>query len=106
MGEFSLEEVVEAYQEAYGELVNEIVKALVPVYPTLKLLAEGQPVSPEQVASAVKRPLDEVKRDLHKFEEFGFYGTDDQGNINNFFGLKVYETRHRLLMNGTQLFAG
>ena len=102
MGDFSREDVTEAWRE----LSIGFVEALARVYPTWSLLAEGYPVSPEQVATAVARPLDEVKRDLRKVEEFGFYGTDDDGNINNFFGLKVYKTRHRLLMNGTQLFAG
>ncbi len=98
------EEMVNASRDEFA--TEDRLQRLAAVFPTWRLLAEGHPVSPEQVASAVKRPLDEVKRDLGKVEEFGFYGTNDQGNINNFFGLKVYETTHRLLMNGTELYAG
>ena len=92
---------------ARDNFVNEdLLQRLAPVFPTWRLLAEGLPVSPQQVADAVNRPVDEVRDDLHGVEETGFFGRDEQGNIVNFFGLELSPTPHRMQIGGQKLFAG
>ena len=63
-------------------------------------------MSPDTVAKAVNRPVDEVRADLGRVEETGLFGYDAQGNVVDFFGLQLSPTRHRLDMDGQELFAG
>ena len=50
--------------------------------------------------------VEDVKDDLHRVEEVGFYGTDEQPNIVNFFGLELSPTPHGMQIGGRKLFAG
>ena len=100
----SREEMVTAAKANFA--TEDTLQRLAAVFPTWRLLAEGQPVSPEQVASAVDRPVEDVRSDLHRVEEIGFFGTDEQGNIVDFFGLQFSPTRHRLKIGEQELFAG
>ena len=53
------EQMVKAYRD---DLFNEdTLQRLAAVFPTWRLLAELQPVSPDTVAKAVNRPVDEVR---------------------------------------------
>ncbi len=99
-----LEDVVNAYRDT-GE-VEAFIGALAPVLPVWRLLAEGRPVSPERVAAAVGRPVGQVREDLRRVEETGFYGTDESGDIVNFFGLQLEPRNIRLDMGGRTLYAG
>ncbi len=98
------EEMLKAARDYF--VTEDALNRLAAVFPTWRLLAEGLPVSPQQVADAVNRPVDEVKDDLHRVEEIGFYGTDEQGNVVNFFGLELSPTPHRVQIGDQKLFAG
>ena len=98
------EEMVNAARDNFAN--EDMLQRLAAVFPTWRLLAEGQPVSPEQVAIAVDRPVDEVSNDLRRAEDIGFFGYDDDGNVVNFFGLHLSPTRHRLKIAEQELFAG
>ena len=97
------EETIKAFKEFITE---DLLETLASVFPTWRLLAEGRPVSPEQVANALNKPVDQVRNDLSRAEEIGFFGKDEQGNIVNFFGLSLNPTPHRLDIGGQELFAG
>ncbi len=98
------EELVNAARENFAN--EDLLQRLAAVFPTWKLLAEGQPVSPERIAKTLNRPVDEVRDDLGRVEEFGFFGYDEDSNIVNFFGLELDRTAHRLDIGGQELFAG
>ena len=87
-------------------VTEDLLQRLAALFPTWRLLAEGLPVSPQQVAEAVNRPVDEVRDDLRRVEETGFFGTDEQGNVVNFFGLELSSTPHRIHIGRQELFAG
>ena len=97
------EEMVNAVRDFFNE---DMFRRLAAVFPTWRLLAEGQPVSPDAVAKAVNKPVDEVRDDLARVEELGFFGYDEQGNVVNFFGLQLSPTAHRLDIRGLELYAG
>ena len=86
--------------------IEDLLPPMAAVFPTWRLLAEGLPVSPQWVADAVGRPLDEVTEDLLRIEETGSYGTNEKGNIVNFFGLELGQTPHRIVIDGQKLYAG
>ncbi len=98
------EEMVKAVRDNFFD--EDMLQRLAAVFPTWRLLAEGQPVSPEAIAKAVNRPVDEVRADLSRVEETGLFGYDEQGNVVDFFGLQLSPTRHRLDIDGQELFAG
>ena len=100
----SRQQMIEAWRESFA--TEELLQRLTAVFPTWRLLAEGLPVSPQQVADAVNRPVNEVRDDLHRAKEIGFFGTDEQGNIVNFFGFELSRTPHRMQIGGQKLFAG
>ena len=100
----SRQQMIEAWRQSFA--TEDMLNRMAAVFPTWRLLAEGLPVSPQQVADAVNRPVNEVKDDLHRVEETGFFGTDEQGNIVNFFGLELRPTPHRMQIGGQKLFAG
>ena len=98
------DEMVRATRE--NLFTEDLLQRLAAVFPTWRLLAEAKPVSPDTVASAVNRPIDQVRADLSRVEETGLFGYDEQGDVVDFFGLQLSPTRHRLDIDGQQLFAG
>ena len=98
------EEIVTAYRDNF--FTEDLLQRLAAVFPAWRLLAEGRPVSPQRVADAVNRPMDEVRDDLRRVKETGFYGTDAQGNIVDFFGLVLSPEPHRMQIGGQKLYAG
>ena len=97
-------EMVKAYRDNF--LNEDLLQRLAAVFPTWRLLAEGQPVSPDAIAKAVNRPVDDVKADLARVEETGLFGYDEQGNVVDFFGLQLSPSRHRIDIDGQELYAG
>ena len=95
--------MVKAVRDFFNE---DMFQRLAAVFPTWRLLAEGQPVSPKQVAGVLDRTVGEVRDDLARVEELGFFGYDEQGNVVNFFGLQLSPTAHRLDIDGQELYAG
>ncbi len=104
MDQLTLEDAVNAYRDTGG--LEAFIGAAAPVLLAWRLLAEGRPVSPERVAAAVCRPVGQVREDLRRVEETGFYGTDERGDVVNFFGLQFDPTNIRLDMGGRTLYAG
>ena len=100
----SRQQMIDGWRESFA--TEDLLQRLAAVFPTWRLLAEGLPVSPQQVADAVNRPVDEVRDDLHRVEEIGFFGTNEQGNIVDFFGLVLSPEPHRMQIGGQKLFAG
>ena len=98
------EEMVKAWRDDFFD--EDTLQRLAAVFPTWRLLAEGQPVSPDTIAKAVNRPVDEVRADLGRVGELGFFGYDRQGNVIDFFGLVLNPEPHRLDIDGQELFAG
>lgn len=102
--QLTLEDAINRYRDT--GVAEAWIGAVAPVFPVWRLLAEGRPVSPERVAAAVGRPVGDVREDLRRAEETGFYGTDERGDIVNFFGLLLEQTNIRLDMGGRTLYAG
>ncbi len=67
---------------------------------TMRLLAEGRPVSPGQIATALKMPPEEVTSAL---DNLGVV-RDQDGNIVEFSGLSLNPTPHRVRIGGKTLF--
>ena len=87
-------------------VTDELLGCLATVFPTWKLLAEGSPVSPNLLATTVGKELEEVEVDLEKVKRPGFITTDEDGNIDSFFGLHLNPTRHRIQIGDQSLYAG
>jgi alkylmercury lyase len=66
----------------------------------IQLLADGAPVTVEQLATAVHRSPDEVTEALHQFPEIVF---DEAGRVVGA-GLSLLPTPHRFEVNGRELF--
>lgn len=67
-----------------------------------RLLAKGRAVSPEDLASALARPVENIQRTLGQWPGV-FY--DDRGRVVGFCGLSVEEMKHCLEVNGTIVYA-
>ena len=98
------EEMVNAARDNFAN--EDLLRRLAAVFPTWRLLAEGQPVSPARIAGVIHKPVDRVRNDLNRVEELGFFSYDEQGNVVDFFGLQLSPTRHRLDIGGQELYAG
>lgn len=68
--------------------------------PIMRLLANGDPVSREQLATALNRPVDEVTKVLRQFEDVVF---DEDGRIVGA-GLSLLPTPYRFEVNGHRLY--
>jgi alkylmercury lyase len=102
-------------QSAFGEENRETVaRMFIEAFPGMdagdqelalalyRLLAEGQPVSPTNLAGALNRPVEDLEHTLNQWPAV-FY--DGQGCIIGFWGLSVRETKHRLEVNGSVIYA-
>ena len=58
-----------------------------------------------KIAQTLGKSLDDVRADLSKVEQSGYFG-DDDGNIINFFGLLLSPTAHSVLIEDRLLYAG
>ena len=72
--QLTLEYAISTYREPRG--ADEIVRALAPVFPVWRLLAQGRPVSPQRVTATVGRSLAVVRQALDRVEEIGYYDAD------------------------------
>jgi len=79
--------------------VGESFVEIVP--PTLSLLAEGKPASPEEIAAAAGKSPEEVRAALDRFPSAEW---DEQGRVVGL-GLTLRLTPHRLELEGRTLFA-
>lgn len=68
--------------------------------PLLRLLADGDPVTVEQLADAAGRPVDDVRRGLATVPDTEY---DDQGRIVGQ-GLTLRPTSHRFAVAGEELY--
>ncbi len=98
------EEMIKAWRDNFFN--EDMHQRLAAVFPTWRLLAEGRPVSPHTIAKAVDRLVDDVRPELGRVEELGFFGTDERGNVVDFFGLVLSPEPHCLDIDGQELYAG
>jgi alkylmercury lyase len=68
--------------------------------PLLRLLADGQPVSIEDLAEAAGRPVDDVRQTVASLPDVEL---DDEGRIVGY-GLTLRETPHRFEVDGKRLY--
>jgi alkylmercury lyase len=71
------------------------------VPPTVSLLAEGKPASPEEIAATAGKSPEEVRAALDRFPSAEL---DEQGRVVGL-GLTLHLTPHRLKLEGRTLFA-
>ncbi len=84
-----------------GKLSDALTSALPWIWqPLLRLLAQGQPVTIEQLASAAGRPGDEVRQVLAELPDTEY---DEQGRIVGY-GLSQRPTQHRFTVEGRELY--
>lgn len=69
--------------------------------PLLQMLAEGEPVTFEDIASATNKPVEEVRKVLQTLPSVEF---DEQGRVVGY-GLTLVPTPHRFEVDGKQLYA-
>ncbi len=100
----SIEEVGKAHEQDLS--ATGLLDALASLFPTWRLLAEGAPVPVTKIAQTLGKSLGDVRADLSKVEQSGYFGVDDDGNIINFFGLLLSPTAHSVLIEDRLLYAG
>ena len=107
MQEFTVEKVIEAWKSRFDDdsqskhsLLNESYSLTVVL---LKLLAEGRPVSVEQLAERSDLSADQIESIVKKYKECGGE-FDDQGNLVGA-ALTLNPTAHRFLTNSKELYA-
>lgn len=84
-----------------GKLSDTLTSALPWIWqPLLRLLAQGHPVTIEQLASATGRPADAVHQVLAELPDTEY---DEQGRIVGY-GLTQRPTQHRFTVEGRQLY--
>ncbi len=72
------------------------------VLATFRMLGEGQPFGPAELAERTGRPLDEVASHLDNWPD---KNRDDQGRVTAIGGLSLTPTTHTILVNGRTLYA-
>ncbi len=81
-------------------LLQEMVPLCVQI---MRLLVEGHPIPPEQIASICHIPVNEAGNHLIKFKKMGMAELDDNGNIIAMV-LSLSSTPHRFRVKGNNLF--
>lgn len=72
------------------------------VLATFRLLGEGQPFGPEELAERVDLPVDEI---ISYLDEWPMVQRDEQGRVVAFAGLILKPTSHALEVDGRTLYA-
>lgn len=104
MEQIKVEDVARAWRDFYG--LDKLVPELASLgLHTMRLLAEGAPVSHGQVALNAGISSDDVDTMLGIWKSIGASDYDGEGNITSFGGLSTKPTPHRLEVSGRQLFA-
>jgi hypothetical protein len=103
MERLTVDQIVQSAWENFP--VEDLVQLGASLFPTWQFLSEGRPVPPAQVASALDKPLDDVRSELRAAEEAGYAEFDDQGNIVHFMGMLLRPSPFRVRMDDQQLFA-
>jgi hypothetical protein len=93
-----IEELAGLLEARLGGIVDE--EARVMFRNLIPLLAEGQPVSPERIAAALKRLPEEITRTLRRLPNVEL---DERGNVMGA-GLTLRPTPHRFTINGLTMF--
>ena len=96
----TLQEVAARLEEVLPPYPSETQPVTAQLY---RLLAEGQPVSPQRVTDSLALPAVSVDEVLHQFGSRITY--DDAGQIVAFGGLSLHPTAHRFAVNGRLLYA-
>lgn len=98
-------ELIKSYREAYGAIPQEALDLDLRVtFKTMQALAEGKPVSPEQLAEIWEMSHDQVDGILKRATANGQAQVDNQGYLVGGV-LSLVPTSHRISINGKELFA-
>ncbi len=104
MERVEVEDVARAWRDFYD--FDQVVPELASLgLHTIRLMAEGSPVSHVQVASAAGISSEDADTMLGIWEAAGASEYDGDGNITSFGGLGIRSTAHRLEVNGREMFA-
>jgi alkylmercury lyase len=99
------EQLIEAYREAFDAIPQEALELDLRVtVKTMQALAEGKPVSPDQLAEIWEMPLEQVRAVLNQAVTAGRAVTDAQGDLVGGV-LSLVPTAHRIFVEGEQLYA-
>jgi alkylmercury lyase len=99
------EELIEAYREAFDAIPQEALELDLRVtVKTMQALAEGKPVSPDQLAEIWEMPLEQVLMVLDRAVTAGRAVINAQGDLVGGV-LSLVPTAHRISVEGEQLYA-
>jgi alkylmercury lyase len=97
--------LIETYRAAYDAIPQEAFELDLRVtIRTMQALAEAKPVSPQRLTEIWEMPLEQVRALLRQAVASGRAEVDDQGNLVGGV-LSLLPTRHRITIEGKQLFA-
>ena len=105
MGSLSRDELVKSYREAFAAIPQDALELDLRVtIKTMQALAEGKPVSPEQLAEIWEMPLDQVSAILERAKANGQAEVDAHGNLVGGV-LSLVPTTHRISFDENELYA-
>jgi alkylmercury lyase len=93
-----LNELANLFVDSFPQLSVDDQRLALKLY---RLLAQGEPVSSDQLAAALGRSTDSVNQTLIQWPGV-FY--DKSACINSFLGLSVEKTPHQLMVNGRSVY--
>lgn len=101
----TFDDVVEAYQAALDGVPREMIELDMRVtFQTIQALAEGHPLSAEQLAEMWQMPIEQVRSILKQGAGKGSAELDSNGNLIGAV-LTTVPTNHRILLNGHTMYA-
>jgi alkylmercury lyase len=105
MQPYTKDELIEQYREAYDAIPQAALELdLTITARTMQALAEGQPVSPAQLADLWEMPLDQVRAILEQANARGRVEIDDRGNLIGAI-LSLNPTTHQVTIADRRLYA-
>ena len=105
MEQLNFNNVVQAYQTALEGIPREMIELDMRVtFQTIQALADGQPLSAEQLAELWQMPREKVGEILRHGVEKGSAELDSDGNLIGAV-LTTIPTHHRILLNGHTMYA-
>lgn len=105
MQQNTLENLIEEYQQAYDAIPQEALELDLRVtITTMQALANGQPISPAQLADIWEMPLDHVQAILDQAKTNGKVEINAQGNLVGAV-LSLNPTDHQVFMDNKHIYA-
>lgn len=105
MQQNTLESVIKEYQKAYDAIPQEALELDLRVtVKTIQAIANGNPVSPEELADIWSMPLDQVQVILNQAKKNGRVELNAQGDLVGAV-LSLNPTQHHIFMDNQHLYA-